>query len=229
MPVSIIIPVLNEAGRIAQLLDYLQEHGGNDIAEIIVVDGYSSDHSGTIAQKAGAVVIQSTACRAAQMNAGAKIAKGDILYFVHADTIPPANYAAAIQRALHSGWSMGCFRYRFDAENFLLKANAWFTRFHFLVFQGGDKTFFITKKLFNQLNGYDEKYTVMEEYDFLRRATKSHLRFTVLPETVIVSARKYENRPWLKVQLANLAAFNLWRWELAKPEKIKAIYKKLLG
>jgi rSAM/selenodomain-associated transferase 2 len=229
MAISIIIPVLNEAERIPQLLRYLHQHGGNDIAEIIVVDGNSNDQSEKIAQKAGAIVIQTPACRATQMNAGAKIAKGDILYFVHADTMPPASYAISIQKALHSGWSMGCFRYRFDSDNFLLKANAWFTRFRFLVFQGGDKTFFITKVLFNQLNGYDEKYTVMEEYDFLRRAIKADFRYTVMPETVVVSARKYENRTWLKVQIANFVAFNLWSWGLANPEKIKSVYKKMLG
>jgi predicted glycosyltransferase involved in capsule biosynthesis len=95
--------------------------------------------------------------------------------------------------------------------------------------QGGDKTFFITKQVFVQMKGYDERYVIMEEYDFLRRVKKAGMRFLIMPAEVKVSTRKYQGRSWLKVQIANLVVFNAWQWNLAQPEKLKDLYKKLLG
>jgi rSAM/selenodomain-associated transferase 2 len=229
MPLSIIIPVLNEAERLPALLQFFNQYGQDHTAEIIVVDGNSTDDSVQVAQKHGALVIRANQGRAAQMNAGAAAANGDILYFVHADTTPPNNFAPAIEQALQQGWQMGCFRYRFDSGSWLLKVNAWFTRFHFLFCQGGDKTFFIQKSVFQQMKGYDERFVVMEEYDFLKRIKKARLRFVVLPYAGIVSARKYSNRAWFRVQIANLVVFNLWNWGLAKPEQLRSLYKKILA
>ena len=171
MQISIIIPVLNEAASIGPLLKYLMSNGGAQVVEILVVDGGSSDDTVHIAEKSGAKVIYCSVCsRAAQMNTGAAHAQGDVLYFVHADTCPPASFSDDIVQSLASGYVMGCYRYRFDSKSFLLKINAFFNRYQFLWCQGGDKTFYIRREVFRQLGGYDEYYTIMEEYDFLRRA-----------------------------------------------------------
>ncbi|MFN2440154.1 MAG: glycosyltransferase, partial [Chitinophagaceae bacterium] len=87
---SIIIPTYNEADQIAQTISRIYAAIGEHEAEIIVVDGGSSDETIVIAQQCGATVVKSERKgRAAQMNKGASIAKHDILYFLHADSIPP--------------------------------------------------------------------------------------------------------------------------------------------
>lgn len=229
MAISVIIPVLNEAAQIERLVAYILKHGGDEIQEVIVADGGSTDQTVSLAKKAGATVLQTSTGRAVQMNAAAAIARGTILYFVHADTLPPTTFVQNIKEALENGWQMGCFRYQFDVPSRMLRFNAWFTQFDFLFCQGGDKTFFIPANLFHQLGRYDESYIIMEEYDFLKRAFKQGIPFVVLPENALVSARKYQNRSWLKVQIANLVVFNLWRFNLATPVRLYSLYKRLLA
>ena len=176
MNLSVIIPTLNEASNIVNTIGTLQRHGGPHILEILVVDGGSTDDTVQLAENCGArVLFSKEKSRAAQMNMGAEHSQGDILYFVHADTIAPQTFAAEIQSAMTRGVEMGCFRYKFDSSSWLLRINAYFTRFHFLFCQGGDKTFFIRRKLFFEIGQYDTRYVIMEEYDFLRRAAASLL------------------------------------------------------
>lgn len=225
--ISLIIPVLNEAPNLAKLLPYLIENGREAVGEILVVDGGSTDGSQATAESAGAVVLHSAVrSRAAQMNLGARHARFDILYFVHADTWPPATFATDILQAIEAGIDMGCYRYRFDSPDLLLRFNAFFNRFKWLWCQGGDKTFFIPKEKFLALGGYDEQYVVMEEYDFLRRAIPRY-SFRVLPQQVIVSARKYQKNGWLRVQLANMKAFSMFQRGVP-PAEIRSFYKKAI-
>jgi GT2 family glycosyltransferase len=121
---------------------------------------------------------------------------------------------------------MGCFRYVFQSPRRILKFNAYFVRFQWLWCQGGDKTFFIKREVFEELGRYDERFVVMEEYDFLRKAMKQY-PLKVLPQTVLVSARKYEQNSWLRVQLANIGAFAMFRWGV-EPVKIKRFYLSIL-
>lgn len=228
MNVSVIIPTLNEASNIARLLEHIQQNAGNQLLEILIVDGGSTDDTVNIALANGATVLNCPIrSRAAQMNLGARHASGEALYFIHADTLPPQNFLEAIHSALETGLCMGCFRYRFDSTSWLLKCNAWFTRFNFLWCQGGDKTFFILADTFAELDGYDEQYVIMEEYDFIRRARKKYL-MTTLPYTATVSARKYQQNSWLRVQFANWLVFNLFRVGL-EPIQLKKIYKQILN
>jgi rSAM/selenodomain-associated transferase 2 len=227
MSISIIIPALNEASRIADHVRYLHGHGGEAVAEVIVVDGGSSDGTAERAAGAGARVLHSAvASRAAQMNAGARAATGSALYFVHADTVPPPSFATDIAAALDAGHVMGCYRYRFDSPRWTLKINAYFNRFPWLWCQGGDKTFFIRRDVFTALGGYDERFVIMEEYDFLRRARRRHRLHTV-PKNAVVSARKYEHNGWWRVQFANALVFNLFRLGV-EPVRLKRIYRSIL-
>jgi hypothetical protein len=160
------------------------------------------------------------------MNTGARAASAGVLYFVHADTLPPDTFAADIAASIMKGYMMGCYRYRFDSPAFLLRINAFFNRFHYLWCQGGDKTFYIRREIFFDLGAYDEYYTIMEEYDFLRRAMPKY-PLDIIPKYAMVSARKYLRNGWFRVQYANARVFNMFR-RGARPEDMKRIYKQLL-
>ena len=95
--ISIIIPTYNEADPIAQTISKTYAANGKHEVEVIVVDGGSKDDTITIAKNCGAIVVLSERKeRAAQMNRGASLAKGEILYFLHADSIPPKDFATQI-------------------------------------------------------------------------------------------------------------------------------------
>jgi rSAM/selenodomain-associated transferase 2 len=225
--ISVIIPALNEEANVGRLVEYLRLHGGTALAEILVVDGGSRDRTRQIAAEAGAQVLDCAVCsRAAQMNLGARAARGAMLYFVHADTLPPTTFATDIRAEWAAGQVMGCYRYEFDSPRQILKFNAYFVRYQWLWCQGGDKTFFIRREVFEAFGGYDEHFVVMEEYDFLRKAVRQY-PLRILPKNVIVSARKYAQNSWLRVQLANIGAFTMFRWGVA-PTKIKTFYKWML-
>jgi rSAM/selenodomain-associated transferase 2 len=228
MTVSIIVPTLNEADNIGKLINFFKKYGNQSLIEIIVVDAHSHDDTEGVARKHGAVVLQSTQrSRAAQMNLGAKTAKGDILYFVHADCTPPESFIADILSAVTEGYPIGCYRYKFDSNLFLLKFNGFFTRFQPLWCRGGDETLFITREVFSHLKGFDERYVIMEEYDFIRRA-RSYFAFKIIPKYALVSARKYHTNGWLRVQLANLTAFRMFN-KGAEPVEIAATYRNMLN
>ena len=209
--ISVIIPTFNEAANIAGLVRFLQTNAGTTEIEIIVSDAGSTDNTMRQAADAGATVMLSPAKgRAAQMNFAASNASHDILYFVHADTMPPADFYKAILDALRNGYDCGRCCTTFMSNSFLLKLNAWFTSFDMFVCYGGDQTFFITRQLFNKLNGYDETKLIMEDYDITERARKMG-NYKILNKAVLVSARKYDNNGWLTVQRANYKAVRMYK------------------
>jgi rSAM/selenodomain-associated transferase 2 len=228
MMISVIIPTVNEGAIIQNRIYFIREHGGSAVVEIIVCDGDSDDETVMHAEKAGAKIIRcADRNRALQMNAGASKAKGDILYFVHADTQLNLNFASDILDAVANGFDSGCYRYVFDSEKLMLRINAWFTQFDLMFCRGGDQTIFVNKEVFKALNGFDESFVIMEDYEFLKRLRK-HASFLIIPKNVTVSARKYDDNSWLRVQLSNLVAFSMFRFKMS-PKKIKIAYKKMLN
>lgn len=226
--ISVIIPTLNEEENLKILIPLLFSNGNSERIEVIVADAESSDRTRAICESLGVIYISPSAkCRAVQMNAGAKISKGDVLYFVHADTRPLESFVADIEASILKGYLAGCYRYRFDSDNFLLKVNAWFTRFNGIFSGGGDQTLYIGKSFFNDLNGFDEEYTIMEDFDLVRRI-REKTEFRIIPKSIKVSPRKYKNNNWLKVQLANLAVF-IYFLSNKQPSKIKNLYCRLLN
>ncbi len=228
MRVSVIIPTLNEEENLKDVIPGIFDCANQDLMEVIVVDGGSSDNSISTAEKLGAIVLKSSIrSRAAQMNLGAKSAQGEIFYFVHADTRILPGFIEDLQEVIiNRGNHAGCYRYRFDSSDILLKINSWFTRFNGLLSGGGDQTLFITQTVFRQLGGFDEYYTIMEDFDIVRRIRKNH-KFCIIPKSILVSARKYETNSWFKVQIANLTVFLLFYLK-RHPKKIMSIYHKIL-
>lgn len=228
MKISIIIPTLNEAENIGKLVAHLQKHGGRDLHEIIVSDAGSSDKTIQIAKNAGATIVNSEIRgRAFQMNAGAKFATGDILYFVHADALPPTEFVSEIQKAVSQNKKAGCFRFRFDSNNKLLAVNAYCTRFNGMFSGGGDQSLYIQKELFNVLGGFDERHVIMEDFDLVKRLQRNGHRLHIIPNEAIVSARKYNNNSYLRVNLSNLLVFSLYKIGV-QPTKLSILYKRFI-
>jgi len=190
--ISIIIPAYNEETRIANTIEVIREQGNAlHITEIIVADGGSRDNTVEAAKAAGAIAVTSPAKgRAAQMNYGASIAKGSILYFLHADTLPAKDFTTNIINAVQKGFEAGCFMLAFDHAHWFLKANCWFTRFDVNAIRFGDQSLFITKEKFLQTGGFCEKHIVMEDQEIIKRIRRIS-RFKVIRKPVITSARKY--------------------------------------
>lgn len=227
MSVSVIIPTLNEAAHIGQLVHRLFASENSSLQEVIVVDGGSNDDTSAIARNAGALVIEAPLpSRARQMNLGAAKATGDILFFVHGDTLPPTTFIADILQAVQLGFPQGCFRARYDSANPLLRINSYFTGFDQLWCRGGDQGLFITQPLFDQLGGFDDELIIMEEYDWLQRS-RPQFPFVILPAEIHVSARKYEKNAYIKVQLTNLLVFNMYRLGFSQ-ERMLRTYRYLL-
>jgi rSAM/selenodomain-associated transferase 2 len=229
LKISVIIPTHNEAENIGFLIETLKKHGRTNLQEIIVVDSPTSiDNTLDIASKQNAVTLKSQKKgRAAQMNLGASVAKGEILYFVHADTIIHPEYASDILTFIEKGYDLGCYRYQFDSTNLLLKVNSFFTRFPFIWCRGGDQTLFINKNGFFNVGCFREDYLIMEDYEFIQRTNKV-LKFKIIPKNVIVSARKYKTNSYLRVQKANFKVMRMFLSGKATQQEMVETYRRML-
>lgn len=228
MKLSVIIPTFNEAPNIARLVAELRRHDASGAVEILVVDAHSPDGTAELARQAGATVLLAPKPgRAFQMNHAAAHATGDVLYFVHADVSIHPDYVATIGQAVAQGYAAGCYRFRFDSTNLLLRINSFGTRFKGIMSRGGDQTLFITRALFEQLGGFNEQFVVMEDFEIIQRIRRV-ASFLIVPKDVLVSARKYRNNSWLRVQLANLTAFSMYFLKVA-PVRIARTYKAMLN
>ena len=200
MNISVIIPAYNEAELIRQTVSAILERADGALAEIIVADGGSTDKTTEYARAMGAKVLTSPKGRAVQMNAGAREASGDILYFLHADSIPPEKFDRTITEAVSEGDVAGCFRLSFDSHHPLLRFYAWFTRFDVNAFRFGDQSLFIKREVFEEAGGFREDHIVMEDNEIVRRIRREY-GFRIIPESVTTSARKYRETGVLKLQL----------------------------
>lgn len=224
---SIIIPTYNEGDNIQLLLAHIAKHIDSS-SEIIIVDGGSNDDTiEKITSNDVKVIHSPIKQRAAQMNMGAQVAKNEILYFLHADVIPPITFTMDIFHAITEGTRSGWFSYQFDKSSPLLDFNASFTKRDGLFAGGGDQSLFITKDTFNDLGGFDESYDIMEDFAFTRKIKKENIPYTIITNDCIVSTRKYNNNSWLRVNFANLVAFTMFltKW---KSSKVKKVYHTIL-
>lgn len=228
MDISIIIPTYNEENAIQELLQYLKKHADSSVTEILVVDGQSSDTTLKKVKETGCrCVISPEKGRASQMNFGADITTGDILYFVHADSFPPESYTSDILKKVEEGAESGCYRVVFNSNKWLLKINAWFTRFDRLMYRGGDQTLFIRRELFEELGGFKD-YAIMEDFEMIRRLRKRGT-FDIIPKAAVVSARKYKENSYLKVNFINLIIFLMFRVGASQETMVHAYQQLITG
>jgi len=225
--ISIIIPVWNEDDMISSLLVHLGEHSEKkNIAEILVVDGGSRDDTVKKAIRHGAKVITAEKGRAVQMNTGASKASGEILYFLHVDTLPPKGFDQQIINAVDQGYETGCFRMRFDTKNPFLQLFAYLSRINHTLCRGGDQSLFVTKSIFEEEKGFNEAYLIYEDSELIRRLYQK-TAFKVLKDSVVTSARKYREKGWLKVQF-HFAMIHFKYYLGTDPETLYAYYKNRL-
>lgn len=227
MRLSIIIPTFNEAAHIGHTVRYLLEILQGEAAQIIVADGGSTDDTTALAEEAGAMAtVSPLKGRAAQINWGARQATGDVLYFLHADTVPPKDFAHQLRAALQCGYDAGCFRLRFDIPNRFLRANCWFTRFDVNAFRFGDQSLFIRADLFRKLGGFCEKHVVLEDQEIIRRI-KQRGRFVVMKDSVTTSARKYLENGVYRTQAIFFFIYFMWRLGYSQQRLVKT-YRRLI-
>ncbi len=224
---SIIIPTYNEAGQIAKTIAAIKTAAGNFKYEIIIVDCGSNDETLSIA-KANDVtaLISNKKGRADQMNFGALKSNGDVLYFLHADSIPPKNFIQYINDALAKHFSSGCFRLQFDYNHWFLKANAWFTKFNVNAVRFGDQSLFVTKHVFNKCGGFCEDLYIMEDQEIIHRIKKSG-RFIVMNDVVITSARKYHDNGIYRMQGIFFRIWFLYYMGYSQ-RRLLELYKRLI-
>jgi glycosyltransferase involved in cell wall biosynthesis len=224
--ISVIIPTFNEADSIMPSLHRLN---GGDIEVILADSPDSYDNLEKLAVNANCHYLKTQKSgRNHQMNEGAEIAKGDVLYFVHADVLVHPDFISDIKNAISQGADLGCYRYVFDQYTHpLLYINSFFTRFPMIWCRGGDQTLFIKKSVFETLNGFCKEQHIMEDYDILLRS-KGKYNFQIIPKNVIVSSRKYIKNGYYAVQKANLIVMRKYLRKEAKPVELQKLYKKLL-
>lgn len=206
--ISVIVPVLNEAGRIGTLIRGLQCLDGEK--EIIISDGGSSDGTlGMLNEFDGIRVISSPPGRAKQMNAGASQASGNVLWFVHADSQVSPSSLHDIERAISDGAIGGFFRLKFyDAEDcfmsFIERTSHTRAKRFGLIF--GDQGLFLRSDVFEALGGF-APVALMEDWEISRRLKRLHGHGFIhaLDTEIGTSARRYtENgriRTWLKMNM----------------------------
>lgn len=200
MKTSIVIPTYNEETGIAETLSALCSAAGQtENAEIIISDA-SDDNTLRIASDFPVKTCRSPKGRAKQMNHGAGMATGEILYFLHADTIPPAGFIDTITAAVREGKTAGCFQLSFDDPHWLMQTYGWFTRLPLMVCRGGDQSLFITRDLFRKIGGFNEKLRIMEDIEIIERISR-HTVFTILDDIVCTSARKYAVNGRIRLQV----------------------------
>jgi rSAM/selenodomain-associated transferase 2 len=197
---SVIVPVLNEERALPATLRAI--HSGAPGAEVIVVDGGSVDKSVALACSFGVRVIQASRGRAVQMNAGAQTADGDVLAFVHADTLVPPDFALAIERALRDPDVVGG---RFDVKlddsstPFRILAVLINLRSRLSKIATGDQVIFVRRKTFWRLGGFPE-IELCEDLEFSRRL-KPAGRIACLNSAVMTSARRWRHHGVMRTVL----------------------------
>ncbi len=196
--ISVIVPALNEA----EVLDKsLERIAANNPDEIIIVDGGSSDETVTIASRFG-VVTSAEKGRAVQMNAGARIATGDIYLFVHADTLIPVDACEEIRDVLKDEQGGGVFRLAFDDKRSpLLAFYGKCTQLRIASFCFGDRGIFVTKEIFETTGGFP-LVPLFEDLEFVR-AIRKVAPFHFLRQISTTSARRFQGQGAFRQQLLN--------------------------
>lgn len=203
--VSVVVPVLNDAAALRQLLAALENMLG--VYEVIVVDGGSRDDSQSLAAEHGARVVVTAPGRGVQLAAGASMASGSILWFLHADVIPHPGSVNAIEQALaRSGTSAGAFRFELAQPRWYgpLLAAGINLRSRLLQLPFGDQGLFVSRKTYEQSGGF-RPLPILEDLEFVQRLKKLG-RVDVIPPPIRVDSRRWDREGFTRR--------TIWNWSI---------------
>jgi rSAM/selenodomain-associated transferase 2 len=216
--ISVIIPVWNEEIALPALLARL--HG----VEIIVVDGGSTDRTTEVARSFGATVISSEPGRGRQLHAGALQASGDVLWFLHADSLPSPRAVSEIIRLLQNpsipgGYFSLVFHGETRASRFLTSL---YPKLRYLGLIYGDSGFFVRRNIYHQAGGF-QPYPLFEDVEFARRIQPfGGLR--KLDCVLVTSARRWEQTGFPRT-FARWTLLQLGYWAGIPPRTLAEFYK----
>ncbi|MFO1372212.1 MAG: TIGR04283 family arsenosugar biosynthesis glycosyltransferase [Candidatus Competibacteraceae bacterium] len=222
---SIILPVLNEDMHSVACLHALQPLRAQ-ACELIVVDGGSRDQTVALSKPLADLVIVSSRGRAAQMNAGAALARGEILWFLHADSLPPPDAVDLMRAALaepNRHW--GRFDVQLSGRQPLLQMveTLMNLRSRLSGIATGDQAYLVRREVFERIGGYPA-IALMEDIALSRRL-KRHGRPVCLHQRIQTSSRRWERDGILRTILL------MWRLRLAyflgaDPERLARLYDR---
>ena len=220
--ISIVIPVLNEAANMVALLTPMQPLRRRGY-EIVVVDGGSGDETVRLARPLSDKLVVSARGRSRQMNVGAAHARGDVLWFVHADSRLNPQLPAQLEAALNAGHCWGRFNVRLSGRGMALRLIAWSMNQRSCLsgIATGDQGIFVERRAFQAIGGFPD-IPLMEDI-VLSRRLKRLARPACLPGPLIASSRRWERHGvWRTVLL-------MWRLRLAfflgaDPHRLHARY-----
>lgn len=223
MQLSLIIPACNEAANIKQTLLPLQDKRGAAL-EIILVDGGSTDATVELAQPLVDQLLHSPPGRARQMNAGAAVARGDWLLFLHADTRLPDNFSVLLQQAANNQADWGRFDVRLEPASPLLQGVAWMMnqRSRLTGVCTGDQAIFLRHSLFRQLNGYAD-IPLMEDIELSKRLRR-HSHPARLRPALTTSSRRWQKHGILRT-IVLMWWLRLAYWLGVSPQRLARWYR----
>jgi rSAM/selenodomain-associated transferase 2 len=218
---SVIIPVLDEARSVGATLDALKLLGEG--VEVLVVDGGSADGTDEIARARGARVVKSERGRGAQMHAGALAAEGDAFWFLHADTLAPADAAARIVEALRDPLVVGGnFHVSFDGARRAARFLTWlYPQLRRLGLCYGDSAIFVRRAAYERAGGF-KPFPIFEDLDLLRALRRTG-RLVHLDATVVTSSRRFEGRSFA-LTFARWSALQALYWLGVHPRTLGRLY-----
>jgi rSAM/selenodomain-associated transferase 2 len=222
---SIIIPVLHESAIINTCLGSLAQLKTEEPVEIIVVDGSPTQDTLRVIKDKNVKKYPSPPGRGRQMNEGAAHATGDILVFVHADTLLPPNALSLIQTALeHHQYVGGAFSHQFQLQTSYFKMLSALATLRSKITQApyGDQVHFLRKTNFDAIGGYKD-ISLMEDVELMRRIKKKKWKIIILPDHITTSARRWEQEGYFYASLRDTVIIFL-HWCGVPAEKFARFY-----
>lgn len=200
MKYSVIIPSFNARPHISGCISALRQFAPD--GEIIVADGGSTDGTLELVRSLGVVAVSSGKGRGTQLNAGARRAAGDVLFFLHADTIVTKEVFTCFEIFFQDELvHVAKCRLTFDRKSWLLDFYARLARFDSVWTSFGDQGMVVRKKFFDEAGGFPD-WPLLEDVAFFQKARKRTKIFT-LPAAVITSAERFVSNGFIRQQLFN--------------------------
>ena len=226
-PIAVVIPVLGDQAELARLLRLVRSQQPK---EIVVVSGCADAGAAALCREQGCTYLETAANRGAQLDEGARAATTPVpvLWFLHADAVPPADALQAIEAALQTGAESGCFRFAFQGpatwyKRLLESFVSLRVRCGGMVY--GDQGLFVRRDAYIECGGFAPQ-PLFEEARLVR-CLRARGTFVLLPQALGVATRRWERDGWWRRTLHN--RWLAFRFMLgARPEALAASYRRLL-